>query len=65
MNFLKEKREEKKYSQMQLAYLSGVSVRMIQKYEIKERDIKKASAITVFNIAKVLNISVEELLNNM
>lgn len=63
MNNLKKIRNENKLSQSQLAELSGVSIRMIQKYETGDRDINNSSAITVIKLAKVLNVDVEDLLN--
>ena len=63
MNNLKKIRNENKLSQSQLAELSGVSLRMIQKYEIGDRDINNASAITVFKLAQALKVNVEDLLN--
>ena len=63
MNKLKEKRMQRKLSQSQLAKASGVSLRMLQKYEQGDRDIKKAQAETVFRFAKALNCKMEELID--
>ena len=63
MNKLKEKRMQWKLSQSQLAKASGVSLRMIQKYEQGDRDIKKAQAETVYQLAKALNCKMEELID--
>ena len=63
MNKLKEKRMQRKLSQSQLAKTSGVSLRMIQKYEQGDRDIKKAQAETVYKLAKALNCKMEELID--
>ena len=63
MNNLKKIRNENKLSQSQLAELSGVSLRMIQKYETGSRDINNASAITVYKLAQALKVNVEDLLN--
>lgn len=49
-------------SQSQLAKLSGVSLRSIQMYEQRNKDINKASVLTVYNLAKILNCRVEDLL---
>nr|DAF88553.1 MAG TPA: Helix-turn-helix XRE-family like protein [Siphoviridae sp. ctqzz19] len=62
MNKLKEKRMQQKLSQSQLAKASGVSLRMLQKYEQGNRDIKKAQAETVYKLAKALNCQMEELI---
>jgi len=61
-NSLKALREARGLSQSQLAELSGVSVRMIQKYEQGERDIWKAQAITAYALAVALGASVEEII---
>lgn len=63
MNKLKEKRMQRKLSQSQLAKESGVSLRMLQKYEQGDRDIKKAQAETVYKLAKALNCKMEELID--
>lgn len=62
MTKLKQYRERAGLSQSGLARLSGVNVRMIQKYEQADRDIKKASAETVYRLARALNCTMEELL---
>lgn len=63
MNKLKEKRMQRELSQSQLAKASGVSLRMLQKYEQGDRDIKKAQAETVYKLAKALNCKMEELID--
>lgn len=63
MNKVKEKRMQRKLSQSQLAKASGVSLRMLQKYEQGDRDIKKAQAETVYKLAKALNCKMEELID--
>lgn len=63
MNNLKSIRETKNISQSKLAELSGVSVRMIQHYEQGVKDISKAQAITVYNLAQALECTVEDLIN--
>ena len=59
---LKEIRDNKGYSQQHLANISGVSVRMIQKYEQGDKDITKASVTTVYNLARALEVSIYELM---
>ena len=49
-------------SQAQLARLSGVTLRSIQMYEQRRKDINKASAETLYSIAKVLGCTIEDLL---
>lgn len=59
---LKALRTAKGFSQSQLADASEVSVRMIQKYEQRDKDINKAQAETLLKIARVLNCTIEDLL---
>lgn len=49
-------------TQAELAENSGVSLRSIQMYEQRNKDINKASADTLFCIAKTLGCSIEDLL---
>ncbi|MCD8083634.1 MAG: helix-turn-helix domain-containing protein [Clostridiales bacterium] len=49
-------------SQSELARLSGVSLRSIQMYEQRQKDINKASVTTVRNLAKTLGCSIEDLI---
>jgi len=51
-------------SQSQLAHKSGINVRTIQNYEQGVKDINKAQAIKLYKISKVLNCSIEELLEH-
>ena len=50
------------YSQAELARQSGVSLRSIQMYEQRHKDINKASAETLYSIAKVLGCTIEDLI---
>lgn len=59
---LKKLRDNKMISQQQLADISGVSIRMIQKYEQGDKDITKASVTTVYKLAKALEVSIYELM---
>ncbi len=49
-------------SQSELAKLSGVSLRSIQMYEQRQKDINNANASSLLAIAKVLGCSIEDLL---
>ena len=49
-------------TQAALAKLSGVSLRSIQMYEQRNKDINKASVETIHRIAKVLGCTVEDLM---
>lgn len=64
MSNLKRLREEKNYSQGQLAYISKVKLRNIKAYEQRYRDINKASAGTLRKLAKALGCAVEDLLED-
>lgn len=48
-------------SQAQLAALSGVNLRTLQKLEIGERAIDRAQVSIVLALARVLGVTVEEL----
>jgi len=50
------------YSQKELAERSGVNLRTLQQYELKTKDINKASVQTVMALANVLGCSVIDLL---
>lgn len=62
MTNLKRIRKESGLTQSKLAEASGVNVRMIQHYEQGSKDINVAGALTVYNIARALNCTVEDLL---
>ena len=62
MSNLKRIREAAGLSQSQLAKAAQVKTRNIQAYEQGESDINKAQALTLYHIAKALNISIEDLL---
>ena len=48
-------------TQAELAARSGVSLRSIQMYEQRNKDINKASADTMYRLAKVLGCTMEDL----
>ena len=58
---LKQIRHAKGITQRELAEQSGVSLRIVQQYEQKQRDIQKAEAKALVAMAKVLGCSLEEL----
>ena len=62
MSNLKRLREEKHYSQGQLAYISKVSLRSIKAYEQRYRNINKASGETLKRLAIALDCDIEEIL---
>ena len=49
-------------TQLELSKKSGVSLRSIQMYEQRNKDINKASVETVYRLAKVLGCEIEELI---
>ena len=49
-------------TQAELAKKSGVSLRSVQMYEQRKKDINKANADTLYRIAKVLGCSMEDLI---
>lgn len=59
---LKLIRVAKGYSQKQLAELSGVSLRAIQTYEQRQKDINKAQSDSLHRLAKTLECNMEDLL---
>lgn len=59
---LKQLRNQAGLSQSQLAMIADVSIRMIQKYEIGDKDIQKAQAITVYKLARALDCSMEDVI---
>ena len=61
---LKHIRTAKGYSQKQLAELSGVSLRSIQMYEQRNKDINKAQSDSLFRLSKILGCAMEDLLEN-
>ncbi len=61
---LKRIRTGKSYSQKQFAELSGVSLRSIQMYEQRRKDINKAQSDSLFRLAKALYCTMEDLLEN-
>ena len=59
---LQQQRKRCGYSQKELAEKSGVNLRTLQQYELKTKDINKASVQTVLALANVLGCRVEDLM---
>ncbi len=59
---LQAQRKISGYSQRELAEKVGISVRTLQQYEIRAKDINKAAGATLLSLAKVLGCRVEDLL---
>lgn len=64
MSTLKRLREQKNYSQGQLAYISKVNINTIRAYEQRSRNINKASADTLRKLATALDCSMSDLLED-
>ena len=62
MSKLKELRKSKGLKQPELAELAGVSLKALQAYEQDYRPLGRASALDVYQIAKALGTTIEELL---
>ncbi len=52
-------------TQTELAKQSGVSLRSIQMYEQRQKDINKASVETLYRISKVLGCNIEDLIEKI
>ena len=59
---LKVRRINSGLSQSQLADNSGVAIRQIQLFEQRQRDINKASAVTLLKLSRSLHCQMEDLL---
>lgn len=62
MSKLKEIRKNKNLSQKELAEKAGVSLKALQAYEQNFRPLGRASALDVYEIAKALETTIEDLL---
>ena len=62
MTNLKRIRQQRGLTQKQLAEKSGVSLKMIQKYETGEKDINHARILTVWQLAVALICSLNSLI---
>lgn len=61
-NILRQYRLSAGMTRYELSVKSGVSERAIQSYEVGQRSLKKASAKTVYSLARVLLESDEDIL---
>ena len=59
---LYEIRKARGFTQQQLSDASGVTLRMIQLYEQRQKDISKAQVNVVISLANALGCRVEDLL---
>lgn len=63
MGNLKHYREKAELSQSQLAEKAGISVRTLQDYEQGHKPLEGARAITVLTLARILDCTVEDLID--
>jgi len=63
MNNLKHYRKKAGLTQAQLAEKVGISHRTLQDYEQGQKPLEKAAAITVLNMARILDCTVEDLID--
>lgn len=59
---LQMQRKRSGLSQRELAEKSGVNLRTLQQYELGAKDINKAAVKTIVSIVKVLNCTIEDIL---
>ena len=59
---IRKYREENNLSQKQLAEVSGITLRSIQMYEQRNKDINKAKFETVHRLSQVLGCRMENLI---
>ena len=61
---LKTIRESRGITRQQLSELSGVNVRMIERYEQGERDINGAKIKTLLRLCKALGCNLEDIIDD-
>jgi DNA-binding Xre family transcriptional regulator len=59
---LQKRRKDAQLTQKELAGRSGVKLRTIQQYEMRAKNINKAAAETLLQLAQVLYCSIEDLI---
>lgn len=59
---LKERRIKRGLTQSELAQKTGLSIRLIQKYEQNAQDLNRVYAISLYKLAKALDCKYEDLL---
>lgn len=52
----------KKMTRKELSEKSGISIRTIESYEQRKRDIKRAKAETIIKLCKVLNCEIQDII---
>lgn len=64
MNKLQERRTSTGFTRQQLSELSGVNVRMIERYEQGERDLNGAKLKTLLKLCKALECNLENIIDD-
>ena len=64
MTKLQEQRTASGITRQQLSELSGVNVRMIERYEQGERDINGAKIKTLLRLCKALGCNLEDIIDD-
>ena len=59
---LQEQRKINGFTQRELADAAGVNLRTLQQYENRSKDINRAAAESLRNLARVLGVHMEDLL---
>ena len=62
MSKLKEARERAGLTQKELSERSGVNLRTVQNYEQEYKDINKAQGLSLYKLAKALDVTMEDLI---
>ena len=62
MSKLKEARERAGLTQKELSERSGVNIRTVQNYEQGYKDINKAQELSLYKLAKALDVTMEDLI---
>lgn len=59
---LQERREKCGLTQKELAEKAGISLRILQQYEIREKDINEATGSTLLALSKALGCKIEDII---
>lgn len=62
MSKLQDARKTAGLSQSKLAEVAGISVRSLQEYEQGRKDVNGVRGITLYKLARALNVNIEDIL---
>lgn len=62
MSKLQDARKAAGLSQSKLAEVAGISVRSLQEYEQGRKDVNGIRGITLYKLARALNVNIEDIL---